>query len=394
MTNKVIAKPGNIKSYSIKHYSKEDKCDKTQKHTKEKNIKKIKDNKKTNKANKEKVIKEHKEIKEDIIDNNANEIQSTLANETQVVNTNIQDTCTNISESCTNISESCTNISESCTNIAEHCINIPDTSANISNTCANISDTSANILNTCANISDTYANILNTVNTTITAPHKNKTEKNNNSSEEVLKVKFIKFIPQEVLYYNRVNAYFKMLEEKKFKHMVDILNGEADISLRLLEWFITKYCDKYKTTKCEKENGESFVIFVGYKAALKSYRKRYFDPFKRNLVERKQKFCYICNKNGNEYKVNTTLGQLHFFRWLFENNILDHIIENLDTIKASMEHTNRLEKKRKDEDKKNGVKKNKNKNQHKKINKSNASSSVEITTSDSKSKSSLIISFD
>lgn len=213
-------------------------------------------------------------------------------------------------------------------------------------------------------------------------------------TNKVLEIKYISFTPHEILYYNRVNAYFKSLEEKKFKLMTEILNGKADISLRLLEWFITKYCDKYKTTKCIKENGENFVIFVGYKAALKSYRKRYFDPFKRNQFEKKQKFCYICQKNNTEYKVNTTLGQLHFFRWLFENNILNHIIKNLDTIKASMEHSNRLEKKRKDEDKKNGVKKSKIKNEHKKINKNNTTNSVEITTSDSKGKSSLVISFD
>lgn len=213
--------------------------------------------------------------------------------------------------------------------------------------------------------------------------------------DQTLEVKYIKFTPQEIMFYNKVNGFFRTLEEKKFKHMVDILNGEADISLRLLEWFITKYCDKYRTTKCNKENGESFVIYVGYKAALKTYRKRYFDPFKRNQQERKQKFCYVCKKNTKEYRVNTTLGQLHFFRWLFENNILNYVIKNFDTIKASMEHTNRLEKKRKDEDKKNGVKKIKNKAQHKKFNKSSASSSVEINTHDtSKGKSSLVISFD
>jgi len=215
------------------------------------------------------------------------------------------------------------------------------------------------------------------------------------NTEQTLEVKYIKFTPQEIMFYNKVNGFFRTLEEKKFKHMVDILNGEADISLRLLEWFITKYCDKYRTTKCNKENGESFVIYVGYKAALKTYRKRYFDPFKRNQQERKQKFCYVCKKITKEYRVNTTLGQLHFFRWLFENNILNYVIKNFDTIKASMEHTNRLEKKRKDEDKKNGIKKIKNKTQHKKFNKSSASSSVEINTHDtSKGKSSLVISFD
>lgn len=226
------------------------------------------------------------------------------------------------------------------------------------------------------------------------SPHAKDHVKDHVKELKAVEVKYIKFKPQEVLYYNRVNAFFKSLDEKKFKHMVDILNKNADISLRLLEWFITKYCDKYKTTKCIKDNGESFVIYVGYKAALKSYRKRYFDPFKRNQLEKKQKFCYVCNKNNNEYKVNTTLGQLHFFRWLFENNILNHVVKNLDSIKAEMENSNRLEKKRKDEDKKNGIKKIKNKTEYKKINKSNASNSVEIITNDSKGKSSLVISFD
>lgn len=223
-------------------------------------------------------------------------------------------------------------------------------------------------------------------------------EQEEGSEDQVLGAKHIKFTPQEILYYNRVNSFFKTLEERKFKHMVEILNGSSNISLRLLEWFITKYCDKYKTTKCTRENGESFVIFVGYKAALKSYRKRYFDPFKRNQkqkqLERKQKFCYLCTKNNNVYKVNTTLGQLHFFRWLFENNILNYMIKNLDSIKAAMEHDNRLTKKKKEEDRKNGIKKNKTKNEHKKLKTSINSSSVEISRSNSKGKSSMVISFD
>ncbi|ARF10898.1 hypothetical protein Hokovirus_3_171 [Hokovirus HKV1] len=203
-------------------------------------------------------------------------------------------------------------------------------------------------------------------------------------NKEVIEAKYLKLSPREVLWYNNLNKYFSELDEPNFILMITIINShdkklKYPISLRLLDWFITKYAEKYKT-KCTKKNGEEFVIHVSYKASLKTYKKINFDPFKR-----RQKFVYTRNKNGTEYTINTTLGQLHFFKWLFENNIMSYISDNLETLKADHEYFNREEKKRKLEEKN---------TKQKSSNSSKSNSSIEIYTSSSSDRSSLILSFD
>ena len=57
------------------------------------------------------------------------------------------------------------------------------------------------------------------------------------------------------------------------------------------------------------DNG--FNVHISYKAQLQSYKKKYFDPFRR-----RKKFYYKYNKEENKY-FYTTIGQLNFFRWIF-----------------------------------------------------------------------------
>ena len=71
-----------------------------------------------------------------------------------------------------------------------------------------------------------------------------------------------------------------------------------------------------------------FCVFSNYKGQLKSYHKRNFDPFCRNI----RIHFYYDNNNF----IITTVGQLNFFKWAIENNILNYIEQNIKEIEEDM----------------------------------------------------------
>ena len=86
-------------------------------------------------------------------------------------------------------------------------------------------------------------------------------------------------------------------------------------------------------------NDDRFVVYLNYKLQLKAYSKKLFDPFCRR--ER----IYFNYNNDNENDNNekkyliTTVGQLNFFKWMIENNIIDYIIKNYENIESDMHNT-------------------------------------------------------
>ncbi len=93
------------------------------------------------------------------------------------------------------------------------------------------------------------------------------------------------------------------------------LNGESSLSLRIIDWFVTKYSRssfiRYPL------DGQEFLVYLSYKGQLKAYSKQYFDPNCRR--ER------IMFKIPNHDAFTTTIGKLNFFRWALETRILDYI---------------------------------------------------------------------
>ncbi len=144
-------------------------------------------------------------------------------------------------------------------------------------------------------------------------------------------------------FYNKNNNLDKILP---------IINGGNTyrISLRLIDWFVTNYSKKhyiiYTITKKKTIDGKEiekstrFKVWVDYKLKLKAYSKKRFDPFCR--WER----ITIPYKNGTF--VQTTLGQLNFFRWALENKVIDYIKDNMKKIENDMENRNNTAKYRKD----------------------------------------------
>jgi len=119
--------------------------------------------------------------------------------------------------------------------------------------------------------------------------------------------------------------------------MAKIVNGETRISLRIIDWFVTNYAKKNYIVY-DLPNQPRFKVHNDYKVRLKSYSKRFFDPFCR--WER------IMIPFGEKQDMETTIGQLNFFKWSIENGILKYIEENYDDIEADMNERNSLAKRR------------------------------------------------
>jgi hypothetical protein len=119
--------------------------------------------------------------------------------------------------------------------------------------------------------------------------------------------------------------------------------GTSVLSLRIIDWFVTKFCRK-NFTHYHLE-GKDFIVYRSYKSQLKAYSKQYFDPNCRR--ER------IMFKVLNSEPFTTTIGQLNFFRWALECKVLDYIETNHEIIRTGyntfLRDTTTLQKKQKAE---------------------------------------------
>tara|TARA_A100001015_G_scaffold312774_1_gene418609 strand:- start:2443 stop:2985 length:543 start_codon:yes stop_codon:yes gene_type:complete len=123
-------------------------------------------------------------------------------------------------------------------------------------------------------------------------------------------------------------------ENDNMNKMLNIINGESKISLRIIDWFATNYAKKYFTIYDIET--KRFKVYIDYKLKLKAYSKRRFDPFCR--WER----IYIpYNENS---QIQTTIGQLNFFKWALENKVIDYIEENYSLIERDMNSRNSTSK--------------------------------------------------
>ena len=127
--------------------------------------------------------------------------------------------------------------------------------------------------------------------------------------------------------------------------MMNIINGESKISLRIVDWFVTNFAKKYYTVydlQTQRISGQEelmrFKVYNDYKLKLKAYSKKRFDPFCR--WER------ISIPYDEEKYMETTIGQLNFFKWAIENKIIDFIKTNYEEIENDMNARNSTSKRK------------------------------------------------
>lgn len=120
--------------------------------------------------------------------------------------------------------------------------------------------------------------------------------------------------------------------------ILKLLEGTSEISLRLIDWFVTNYAKQHNISYIL--NNQEFLVYTNYKSQLKAYSKKLFDPFCRR--ER------IMFQIAGQPLFQTTVGKLNFFRWALEKGVLDYITLNMAKIETAMNASSReLQKMRK-----------------------------------------------
>ena len=142
----------------------------------------------------------------------------------------------------------------------------------------------------------------------------------------------------ETLLLNSLHSFYNI--PYNGERLLNILNNKINISLRSIDWFITNYSKKnniyyniYRnkedipTLKDDNNLVTNINVFQSYKSQLRAYSKKRFDPF--------------CRRNRIQFEcrgkiIDTTIGQLNFFKWAINNLIVDYISIHKDKIEYDM----------------------------------------------------------
>ncbi len=156
----------------------------------------------------------------------------------------------------------------------------------------------------------------------------------NNTTKELL-------LSSLIVFYKNNNEYKGILKT--------IIDGKHELSLRMIDWLVTRYAknnniiywinetddniyynlpDNYSNEKYKK-----ITLYLDYRAQLKSFKKFNFDAFRRH--ERISFYIGSDNNNNDEY-IETTIGQLNFFKWAFSNKIIIYALQNQKKIYENM----------------------------------------------------------
>jgi hypothetical protein len=153
----------------------------------------------------------------------------------------------------------------------------------------------------------------------------------------------VNYTTQNELLLNNLLEFYK--EEDNLTRMLKIITGESKISLRIVDWFATNYAKKnYTLYEMTNKNGDNvrFKVYFDYKLKLKAYSKKRFDPFCRwDRIS-------IPYKDGT--CIETTIGQLNFFKWAIENKVINFIEEHYDIIEKDMNNRNSTSKRKENVD--------------------------------------------
>lgn len=99
------------------------------------------------------------------------------------------------------------------------------------------------------------------------------------------------------------------------------------LSLRILDWLVTNYAKKNNVVYVLPD-GIVFNVFLSYKNQLRAYSKKFFDPFcRRERLE-------FEDADGRPF--HTTPGQLNFFKWAIQNEVVAYGLRHAEAIEADM----------------------------------------------------------
>jgi len=103
------------------------------------------------------------------------------------------------------------------------------------------------------------------------------------------------------------------MDNKQLLEIDPILKGKGEISIRLVDWFVTNYSKKNKVII------DKVKVYESYKLQLRDLSKKNFDPFCRwNKIQLKI----------GDINIITSNSQVTFFKWAIHNKIIDYIRKN------------------------------------------------------------------
>lgn len=120
-------------------------------------------------------------------------------------------------------------------------------------------------------------------------------------------------------------------KSSNMKKLLDMVQNGSGVSLRVIDHLVTNYAQKHDVIYDIKRGKKvrKFFLYLDYKAQLKAYSKKQFDPFcrdKRILFKHK------------DVELETTVGQLNFFRWAINNNVITYAKRHLKKIKDDLDN--------------------------------------------------------
>jgi hypothetical protein len=121
---------------------------------------------------------------------------------------------------------------------------------------------------------------------------------------------------------HRLETFYAKPEN--FRRIQSILSGDSQISLRLIDWLVTNFAKKHNISYVTKTGNRHIIVYLAYKSHLKAYSKKMFDPF--------------CRWKKIQFQgLNTTVGQLNFFEWAIQDEVLDYLDEHLAEVQKDMD---------------------------------------------------------
>ena len=155
--------------------------------------------------------------------------------------------------------------------------------------------------------------------------------------------------PQEEGITCQAERFFQ--QPQHVQEFLDIIHGKSEISIRIIEWFVTNYSLRkqinYRLTV--NETTEKFRVYPEYCNRLRSYTKKYFDSFCRS-----NKLIASWNptdKTEDAVRFVTSIGQLNFFSWAVKYRVLDYVRRHLLEISIDMSAAMKERKQRKQQQK-------------------------------------------
>jgi len=138
---------------------------------------------------------------------------------------------------------------------------------------------------------------------------------------------------------------------ENYKYLLkSIIEGKHQLSLRMIDWLVTIYSknnniiywisndtnDIYNSLPEDavsltmKNKYKKINLYLDYRAQLKSFKKINFDSFRRH-----DRITFILDPN-NKTSIETTIGQLNFFKWAFSNKVIVYAVNNQKIIYENM----------------------------------------------------------